>query len=440
MPISFAPDSRLPNRPNARGYAAELVRQVVYGGRSLDRVLSLATPSDRDKPLVHELTIGTVRHFYSLSDEVSARLNEALKPRDMIVFCLLLVGAYQLRHTRVPGYAAVNESVDAARQIGRPWARGLINHVLRSLALEPSLEATSEEAAFDHPKWLIDLVREDYPEAWREILSTSLSRAPLTLRVNRALTSREQVVAALKSVGVSAHFGDPVDCVVVDTPTATADLGLAQAWASVQDAGAMWAAPILRPRAGERVLDACAAPGGKAMHIIEYAPGVELRAMDIDADRCELVRAECRRHGLDDSSIVLLGDAGQLDWWDGSPFHRVLLDAPCSGSGTLRRHPDIKLLKRESDIGQYQSVQRRLLESLWRVVDVGGRLLYCTCSVLSLENDRIVEWFTERAPNACVIPIDADCGIPTRFGRQLLPAINGADGFYYSLIEKRSAQ
>ena len=251
MRTSFAPDSRLPNRPNARGYAAELVRQVVYGGRSLDRVLSLATPSDRDKPLVHELTIGTVRHFYSLSDEVSARLNEALKPRDMIVFCLLLVGAYQLRHTRVPGYAAVNESVDAARQIGRPWARGLINDVLRSLALEPSLEATSEEAAFDHPKWLIDLVREDYPEAWREILSTSLSRAPLTLRVNRALTSREQVVAALKS-GVSAHFGDPVDCVVVDTPMATADLGLAQAWASVQDAGAMWAAPILRPRAGTR--------------------------------------------------------------------------------------------------------------------------------------------------------------------------------------------
>ncbi len=427
-------------RPNPRGYAAELVHQVAYGKRSLDRVLLQATPPDRDQPLIHELTIGTVRHFYSLSEEINARLSTALKPRDTIILCLLLVGAYQLRHTRIPHYAAVSETVNAARQIGRPWARGLINNVLRRLACEPPIAAAPEEAMLDHPKWLIELIRRDYPGAWREILSTSLTRAPLTVRVNGSLTTREDLVAALASNGVSAHLGQPDDCVVLVPPASMGALvSLPPNYASVQDAGAMWAAQILGAVAGERVLDACAAPGGKAMHILERTPGVELQALDINPVRCDLVRDACRRHGLD-PSIAVLGDATQLNWWDGSPFDRVLVDAPCSGTGTLRRHPDIKLLKRESDIGQYETIQLELLENLWRVVGVGGRLLYCTCSVLSRENDLVVERFVERSPSARVVGIEADCGTPTRFGRQLLPTINGSDGFYYSMLEKQSDQ
>jgi 16S rRNA (cytosine967-C5)-methyltransferase len=430
----------LTRRPNARGYAAELLHDVAYRGRSLDRVLSDASPLDRDRPLVHELTIGCVRHFYSLSDEINGRLSAPLKPRDAIVLCLLIVGCYQLRHTRIPGYAAVNETVNATRQIGRPWARGLINQVLRRIASEPAPEPRSEEAALDHPQWLIELIRSDYPDAWREILAASLTRAPLSLRINSGVTNRASYVDALVKRGVSAHFGAPGDCVVLDTPVPAADLpGLESGAVSVQDSGAMWAAPLLGAAKGERVLDACAAPGGKAMHLLERSPGIELLALDIDAERCELVRSECRRLGAD-PALVVTGDGTCLEWWDGVPFERVLLDVPCSGTGTLRRHPDIKLLKRETDIGQYQDIQGRLLENLWRVVAVGGRLLYCTCSVLSLENDCVIDRFLAQTPDASVTPIVADWGMPTRLGRQLLPEVNGGDGFYYAMLEKRPAQ
>ena len=428
------------HRPNPRGHAAELLRQVAFDGRSLDRVLSEASPLDRDRSLVHELTIGSVRHFYSLSHEISSRLITPLKPRDAIVLCLLLVGAYQLRHTRIPSYASVNETVNAVRQIGRPWTRGLINQILRRVVSEAPPKPTSEEAELDHPKWLIELIRDDYPDAWRNILATSLTRAPLSLRVNSSVTNRESYLTALAAEGVSAHSGAPDDCVVLDVPTPAGSLpGFAKGWVSVQDSGAMWAAELLAAARGERVLDACAAPGGKAMHLVERSPGITLQALDVAADRCELVRSECHRLGLD-PALVVQGDGTRLDWWDGLPFHAVLLDVPCSGTGTLRRHPDIKLLKRESDIGQYQDIQGRLLESLWRVVEVGGRLLYCTCSILSLENDGVIEQFIAAATDASVRPIGAAWGIPTRFGRQLLPEVNGSDGFYYAMLEKRAPQ
>ena len=428
------------HRPNARGCAAELLRLVAFGGRSLDKALSEATPAARDRALVHELTIGCVRHFFSLSSELDVRLHSPLKPRDAIVYCLLLVGAYQLRHTRVPQYAAVNETVDAARQIGRPWARSLINQILRRIVSEPPPPPTSEEAALDHPLWLIEQIRHDYPTLWEGVLSASLSRAPLSLRVNRSKSNRQSYFEALVASGVSAHFGRPDDCIVLEAPIPAVEIpGLRDGRVSVQDSGAMWAAQLLDAKQDERVLDACAAPGGKAMHIAELTPRVDLLALDIDADRCELMRAECLRLGVD-PLVVMQGDATGLDWWDGRPFQRVLLDVPCSGTGTLRRHPDIKLLKRESDIAQYQAIQGRMLENIWRVVGAGGRLLYCTCSILKSENDHVIERFLARTPDAAVVQIRADWGVATSCGRQLLPEVNGPDGFYYAMLERRAAQ
>ena len=427
-------------KPNARGYAADLLHQVAYLGRSLDRVLSDAGPLERDRSLVHEITIGSVRHFYSLSDEVNSRLTTPLKARDAIVFCLLLVGAYQLRHTRIPSYASVNETVNATRQIGRPWARGLVNQILRRIALEPPPSTTSIEAKLDHPTWLIESVREDYPDTWEAILKVSLTRAPLSLRVNATVMNRDAYQELLMERGVSAHLGAPSENLVLDTPVSAVELpGLTVGWVSVQDSGAMWAAPLLAGAPGQRVLAACAAPGGKAMHLIERYPGIELVALDVDSDRCELVRAECRRFGLD-PGLVVHGDGTRLDWWDGTPFQRILLDAPCSGTGTLRRHPDIKLLKRESDLQQYYDLQSRLLANLWQALDIGGRLLYCTCSILSRENDRVVERFVSQTLDASFRTIAADWGISTRFGRQLLPTDGGSDGFYYAILEKRSPQ
>jgi len=429
----------LTHRPNARGYAAELLHQVAYGGRSLDRVLGDAAPIDRDRALIHELTFGATRHFYSLSEEIASRLTTALKPRDSIVSCLLVIGAYQLRHTRIPGYAAVNETVNATRQIGRPWARGLVNQLLRRIASEPAPDTRSEEAAFDHPQWLIDAIRGDYPDRWPEVLAANQTRAPLSLRVNLARTTREELLRTLTESGVSAHSGDPESCVVMDAPTATAGFAeLKSGLASVQDAGAMHAANVLLPVAGERILDACAAPGGKAMHLLERAAGIRLTALDIDAERCDLIRAECVRLGVD--ATVIEGDATRLDWWDRRPYAAVLLDVPCSGTGTLRRHPDIKLLKRESDIDQYQRLQVQLLHNLWAVVEAGGRLLYCTCSILSRENDQVIDRFLTWTADAVVIPIAATWGMATRHGRQILPHPDAADGFYFALLTKRPAQ
>jgi 16S rRNA (cytosine967-C5)-methyltransferase len=439
-PICFASGSPLSHRPNARGYAAELLHRVAFEGHSLDRILSEAAPLERDRSLVHELTIGSVRHFYSLSDEVNSRLLTPLKPRDSIVFCLLLVGAYQLRHTRIPAYASVSETVNATRQIGRPWSRGLVNQIMRRIASEGATYATTDEAEFDHPAWLIEQIRDGYPVQWREILAISLTRAPLTLRVNTSKTHASSYITALLSAGVSAHLGRPDDCLVLHSPTPASSLpGFDQGLVSVQDSGAMWAAHLLSPTKDEHVLDACAAPGGKAMHLLERAPGLDLVALDLDPQRCDQIRSECGRLGFD-PAIVIQGDATNLLWWDGEQFDAILLDAPCSGTGTLRRHPDIKLLKRASDLAQYQDLQVQLLKNLWGVLKAGGRLLYCTCSILSAENDDVVERFVALQDDAQIEPISDDWGVAKRFGRQLLPELNGADGFYYSMIKKRPCQ
>ncbi len=394
-------------------------------------------PAVRDAPLIHELTIGSIRHFFSLSDEIGLRLREPLKERDAIIQSLLLIGAYQIRHTRIPQYAAVNETVAGTRQIGRPWARGLVNHVLRHLAAGPSSAPSTEPAQFDHPSWMIERLRADYPDAWRQILAASLTRAPLTLRVNTAITGRQRFQELLAQRGVITHFGEPEECLLLDSPMPVAELpGCSDGSFAVQDAGAMWAATLLGATGDERVLDACAAPGGKATHLVQRAPGIELTALEIDGERCETLRSEFRRMGIDPAS-VRQGDGTALDWWNGQPFQRVLVDAPCSGTGTLRRHPDIKLLKRESDLPRFQELQRRLLDNLWGVLSSNGRLLYCTCSVLSVENDGVIDQFVSIARDAHPVPIIADWGIATQHGRQLLPTAGGPDGFYYAMIEKR---
>jgi 16S rRNA (cytosine967-C5)-methyltransferase len=429
----------LTHRPNARGYAAELLYQVVKDGRSLDRVLGDARPRERDRALVHELTFGATRYFYSLLDEVNSRLTTLLKPRDSIVLCLLVVGAYQLRHTRIPSYAAVNETVDATRQIGRPWARGLVNQILRRIVAEPSPPATSDEAAFDHPQWLVDLLRSDYPESCEEIMRANQTRAPLSLRVNLTQTTREALLGSLALAGVSAHSADIEEAIVLTNPMPTSGIPeIKSGLASVQDSGAMRAAHVLAPVSGERILDACAAPGGKAMHLFERAPGIHLTALEIDPERCDLIRAECTRLGV--NVAVSQGDATNLEWWDQQPYSAVLLDVPCSGTGTLRRHPDIKLLKRASDIDQYQRIQVDLLNNLWMVLKPGGRLLYCTCSILSQENDQVIDRFLTWTADAKVNSIDAAWGLATRHGCQIVPRPDGADGFYFSLLTKHDVQ
>jgi 16S rRNA (cytosine967-C5)-methyltransferase len=426
----------MPRNNNARATAASLLHRVAFDGRSLDVALGNENLPERDRPLIQELVFGSVRHYYSLSAEIASGLITPLKPRDSIVHCLLVVGAYQLRHTRIPPYASVSETVDACRQIARPWARGLINQVLRRLASSQAPAPADDETCWDHPAWLVEMIRADYPEDWQGILHASLSRAPLTLRVDLQRMTRSDYIDLLSGQGVSAHTSGSEATLVLGTPVPAASLpGFRAGTVSVQDEGAQHAAVLLAPAAGDHILDACAAPGGKAIHLLERAPKMDLVALERDHDRCELVRQEYRRRGYD-GQPVLQGDATTQQWWDGRPFNRILLDAPCSGTGTLRRHPDIKLLKRATDIPRYRETQGQLLANLWQTLARGGRMLYCTCSVLSAENDVVVGNFLTGTDDATVETILADWGVATRYGRQLLPAIDGPDGFYYSMLVK----
>jgi len=413
-----------------------MLDRVVFDQRSLDRILAEAVLADEDRAFIHELLYGCVRYYYSLAGEVQGRLHTPLKPRDSIVFCLLLVGVYQLRHLRVPQYAAVNETVSAVEHVGRPWARGLVNRLLRRAASEGPLPPQTDQQALDHPEWLIRLLKRDLPDDWRAVLEASLTRAPLALRVNLTRIKRDAYLERLATIGATAQPTDIDEGLVLrDTIPAAQIPGFADGAVSVQDVSAMWPARLLQPTGPERVLDACAAPGGKSMHLLERDPRIALTALDVDDERCATLRSECARCGVD-PAIVVCGDATRLDWWDRRPYDAILLDAPCSGTGTLRRHPDIKLLKRESDIAQYRQLQGELLKNLWKVLAAGGRLLYCTCSVLSAENDSVVDDFITYTPSARVRSLAIPDSIETRYGRQLLPKIGGGDGFYFALIER----
>jgi 16S rRNA (cytosine967-C5)-methyltransferase len=415
-----------------------MLKRIAFDFRSLDRVLAETSVPEADRSLIQEIVYGTARHYYSLSNEVRGRLLAPLKPRDSIVFCLVLVGLYQLRHLRIPGYAVVNETVAAADHIGRPWARGLVNQLLRRAASEGAPSPPTDEEALDHPEWLIQLLRHDLPNDWRGVLEASLTRAPLSLRVNLARIGRDAYLERLAAIGAAAHAADLDEGLVLQDPVSAARLpGFSDGIVSVQDLSAMWPARLLNPQEEERVLDACAAPGGKSMHLLERNPRIKLTALEVDEARCTTLKSECKRCRVD-PDIVVCGDATELTWWDGHPFDAILLDAPCSGTGTLRRHPDIKLLKRESDIAQYRELQNELLASLWNVVAPHGRLLYSTCSVLSAENDSVIGDFMAKTPRARARPFAIPQSIETKFGRQLLPQIGGGDGFYFALIENQA--
>ena len=399
---------------------------------------SALTP--RDQPLHRELVTGAIRHFYSLHAEIAGQLRHPLKDRDNIVLCLLLLGVYQLRYTRIPDHAAINETVSAVQAIARPWARGLVNGVLRAVQRRPAIQSDDPQITFDHPLWLLEHLRRDYPARWREIAVANNTRAPLALRVNPARVTRDEYLALLSRQGHSAAPGTAAETILMASPIGRVDLpGYPDGWVSIQDEGAQLAAPLLNAAPGHRTLDACAAPGGKALHLAGLTPGINLTAVEIDEQRLAGFREESRRLGA--SVTTLPGDATQRDWWDGRRFDRILIDAPCSGTGTLRRHPDIKLLKRDDDVRAFAQIQSKLLTNLWTTLEEGGRLLYCTCSVLNAENDAVIGNFMDGEATARSVPITAawtaaDWCVATQFGRQLLPTVGGPDGFFFALMEK----
>jgi len=424
---------------NIRLVAAKVLARVLQDGQSLTVALDNAFPtidSAKDRAFIQALCYGVCRQYHRLDFILSQLLDKPLKDTD--VKALALVGLYQLKFMRVKPHAAVSETVLAARK--KPWAKSLINAVLRTyLREQEGLEHKADKcqvAALSHPDWLIKRIEQDWPEQALAIFLENNQQPPMALRVNLSKTSREDYLQLLAGQGIAAEsVSFCPSAIILDKPVPVDLLpGFAGGLVSVQDTAAQLAAGLLDVQPGHRVLDVCAAPGGKTAHILESQPQLkELVAVDIDESRMQRVGENLKRLNLQAKLVV--GDAANpASWWDGQPFDRILLDAPCSALGVIRRHPDIKLLRRAEDIGQLQALQKSILQAVWPLLAPGGLLLYATCSILKQENEQQVQAFLAEHSDAVELPIDADWGTTGACGRQILTGDSAMDGFYYALL------
>ena len=431
-----------------RAVAAEIVDAVVTGGQSLDAAIarneSRVAPNDRS--LLRMLCFGTLRNHWRLQSWISELISRPLKRRDSVINALLAIGLFQLVDTRIPDHAAVSQTVEAARQLRKPKLANLLNACLRRFQREDlSAKASDdEEVKWNHPRWLIETVRHDWPDSAHTIFEANNARAPMWLRCNTSRQSAARYGDRLAAAGLACTFLEGVpDAVRLDEPVTVEELpGFADGDVSVQDAAAQIAARWVMADRPARVLDACAAPGGKSGHLLELgADELELTAIDSDADRIERVRENLDRLGV--NATIKQADASKPEeWWDGRPFDAILLDAPCSATGVIRRHPDIKLLRRASDIVTLSALQGEILSALWRLLAPGGRLLYVTCSVLAAENNDVVQGFLEANDDATediVLPNNNIRDLMHRkaCGYQILPGTANMDGFYYACLVKK---
>jgi 16S rRNA (cytosine967-C5)-methyltransferase len=428
------------SRPGAavRAAAAAVVARVLRDRCEADEALAAAEAgvAQRDRSLLGALAFGALRWHQRLEWQVARLLTRPLKPGQLELGALLRIGLLQLQEMRIPEHAAVSATVDAAALVGQRDAAPLVNAVLRRFQRERAVLdaalAGDDEARLCHPRWLLEQLARDWPDDWQRICAANNSPAPMWLRVNERRTTRVDYLARLAAAGIGARPDEQVaTAVVLDAPQPVDALpGFAAGEASVQDVAAQRAAGLLDLAPGQRVLDACAAPGGKTGHILESCLGLdEVWALDRDAARLDRVRSNLERLGL--AARLVAGDATRPElWWDGRPFERILLDAPCSAVGVIRRHPDIKLLRRPEDVARAVALQADLLRALWALLAPGGRLVYATCSVLHRENDAQIAAFLSSVEGV-------DGPGTARLSRcQTLPGDADGDGFYYACVLK----
>ena len=419
--------------------------RVILKGESLTVALADETRDlpAREAAWSRALAYATVRWYIRLEAMVEGMLERPLKPRDAVIRVLLCQGLAEIFHFGTPDHAAVRETAELARTVQRPGSVGLVNALLRR-ALREREELTvvmdrSPVSRHACPSWLIAGIRDAFPDQWEAVLQASTDPAPMTLRVNLARISREELRERLMQQGCAAEPHPLVPCALtLAEPMDVQDLpGFAEGLVSVQDAAAQWAALLLAPRAGDRVLDACAAPGGKTGHLLECAGGeLDLLALDVDGGRLGLVRDNLRRLGY--PARMQIGDLADPEvWWDGQPFDAILLDVPCSATGVIRRHPDIKLLRRPGDIADLAVRQGELLTAAWGLLRSGGRLLYATCSLLRAENEAVVQAWLAGNPNARAVALDFPGGTDREVGRAIALGTSGMDGFFYALLERQ---
>lgn len=434
-----------------RAAAARAVAAVAVKGRTLEAAIAEAATGQATRPAIQALAFGTVRWFPELEACLALLLDRPEAALDPEIRALALVGLYQLAHGATPAHAAVAETVEATRALGRPRAASLVNAILRRFQREQAaiLAAAHRrpEAKHAHPAWLLEAFEHEWPRDWPMMVAAGNSEPPMWLRVNRRRGSRDEYQARLAEAGLAAgSCGFAPEALRLAEPVNVGELPDFGAGAvSVQDVAAQLAPYWLDARAGMRVLDACAAPGSKACHVLELEPSLaELIALDIDRTRAMRITDNLGRLGL--AANVIVGDAANpAGWWDGRPFERILLDVPCSGTGVIRRHPDIKLLRRPEDIARFAGMQLALLRSVYALLAPGGRLLYASCSVLRAENAAVIESFLDAEPTASdatesarlLLPGDAPVQGPGP-GYALPSGAADADGFYYACLEKRA--
>ena len=432
-----------------RATAAEIIDAVVSDGRSLDAALlkNEGRVAADDRALLRLLSYGVLRHHWRLQSWVDALLDRPLKRRDSVVNALLAIGLYQLNDTRIPDHAVVSQTVEAARFLRRPKLAPLVNAILRRALRDRIFEKTpsKEDAVHDHPQWILDALKADWPEDWRAIVAANNARAPMWVRVNQAHGSTADYVSRLDAEGIASELLPALPHAVrlVEPRAVDALPGFAEGHVSVQDAAAQLAGPWLLDGIGGRVLDACAAPGGKSGQLLELGGDrIDLTCMDRDEKRLGGVSENLHRLGFD--ATLIAADASKpKEWWDGSLFDASLLDAPCSAGGVIRRHPDIKLLRRQTDLDRFAQLQSDLLAALWPLLAPGGRLLYVTCSTFVVENDEVVARFLRGAVDAQEERMLQNNNIrdlmrDTACGHQILPGTAGLDGFYYAGLLKVS--
>ena len=432
---------------NPRLAAAKALAAVLNGKASLNSSLptQMDKVEDRDRGFTQDLAFGTARWQPRLSALAAKLLQKPFKAADSDVEALLLVGLYQLLYTRVPAHAAIGETVGCAEKLKKPWAKALLNAVLRRAQRES--EALLSELEHDpvvrtaHPRWLQKSLKAFWPEQWEAICAANNAHPPMILRVNRRHHSRDAYLGLLTEAGIAAKpCVYSQDGIILDSAADVRSLpGFAEGWISVQDEAAQLAADLLDLSPGQRVLDACCAPGGKTCHILEVEPKLAgVVAVDLEAKRLVRVRENLERLGLS-AELIAADGRDTATWWDGKPFQRILLDAPCSATGVIRRHPDIKLTRQPDDIAALAVLQGELLDAMWITLEVGGILLYATCSTLPTENTEVIEAFLARTPGARELDIASQAGIKQPHGRQLLAQEGGHDGFYYAKLIKIAA-
>lgn len=427
---------------NTRYAATQILLEVIQRGQSLTNALegsaqALSPEPIKDKAFIQALCYGVLRHYFELEALLACLLNKPFRDKELEIHILALVGLFQLKYMRVKEHAAVAETVAAAKRY--PWAKAVLNAIFRRYLREQStLDHDARIDTQNHPSWLLKKIQEDWPAEAEQIIAHNNQAPPMVLRVNTKACSRNDYLNLLAQAGIEAQATAEVDtgielkqaCPIEKLPQFSDGL------VSVQDAAAQLATELLDLRPGQRVLDLCAAPGGKTCAILEREQSLQyLLAVDTDANRLQRLTENLQRLHLD--AAIIVGDAADpSSWWDGQAFERILLDAPCSATGVIRRHPDIKLLRRAEDIDALVKLQQQILTQAWSLLAPEGILLYATCSILKQENEQQIEQFLSQHRDAEALPIQATWGLERLQGRQILTGMHAMDGFYYARLRK----